>query len=316
MRNALKLLLKKTGAFFGVKISRIESDQDRILNEESQPDPYATSIHGFGVYLNRGNTYPHITKVLQYFNAPVVELVNQAYKALGRKISFVDVGAATGDTVLLLEQRCSGKVESYFCFEGDEEFGNLLKLNMRQFKNVKIISAILASELKNIPTLVKHHRGSASATGDSLQLAKPLDSFSQEFGNGIDVLKIDVDGFDGDVLKGAKHILTACQPWVIFEWHPALIERARTDYRAPFQSLMDCGYNRFLWFSNTGHFSHFSETPPVSSLENMYSYLLRVNKRCDEHFDIIALPLSAPRIELELAALEYAREVSRSMPVQ
>jgi len=54
----------------------------------------------------------------------------------------------------------------------------------------------------------------------------------------------------------------------------------------------------------------------VSSLENMYSYLLRVNKRCDEHFDIIALPLSAPRIELELAALEYAREVSRSMPVQ
>ena len=153
MRNALKLLVKRTGAFLGVKISRIESNPEKILHEESQSDPYATRIHGFEVRLNRGNTYPQITKVLQYFNAPVVELVNQAYVARGRKISFVDVGAATGDTVLLLEQRCFGKVKSYICFEGDEEFGNLLKLNMRQFSNVKIISAILASAHKTIPSL-------------------------------------------------------------------------------------------------------------------------------------------------------------------
>jgi FkbM family methyltransferase len=241
-------------------------------------------------------------------------LVNQAYAALGRNISFVDVGAATGDTVLLLEQRCAGKVGSYFCFEGDEEFENLLKLNMRQFDKVKIINAMLASTHKSIPVLVKHHGGSASATGDSLRNAKPLDSFASDFGLGVDVLKIDVDGYDGEVLKGAENILTTYQPWVIFEWHPALIERARTECGTAFRALQDCGYKRFLWFGNTGLFSHFSEAPSSSELEEMNRYLLHVNSRCDEHFDIVALPDSAPALEPELAAMDFAREVAHSMP--
>ena len=316
MSNVLKTLAKGTGALFGVKISRIEHGSKASPPEALQVDPYPIRLHGFEVHLNRGNTYPHVTKVLPYFNAPLVELVNQAYAALGTKISFVDVGAATGDTVLLLEQRCAGKVGSYFCFEGDEEFEKLLKLNMRQFDKVKIINAMLASTHKSIPVLVKHHGGSASATGDGLRNAEPLDSFASDFEHGVDVLKIDVDGYDGEILKGAGNILTTYQPWVIFEWHPALIERARTDYGAALQALQDCGYKRFLWFSNTGHFSHFSETPSRSLLERMNNYLLRVNARCDEHFDVIALPPSAPPIELELAAMEYAREVSLSMPAQ
>jgi hypothetical protein len=36
-------------------------------------------------------------------------------------------------------------------------------------------------------------------------------------------------------------------------------------------------------------------------------YLLAVNARADEHFDVVALPDSSPIDDVELAALEYAR---------
>lgn len=314
--HIIKDAIKDMLMFFGLKLVRFSRDTGHSLPEEQASEPYPIKLHGFDVHLNGGNTYPHITKALPYFNAPLVELVNQAHGALGRKISFIDVGAATGDTILLLEQRCAGKVESYVCFEGDDEFETLLKANMRQFRNVKIVTSLLASEHKSIPSLHKHHQGSASATGNNLQTAKPLDAFASEFSRGMDVLKIDVDGFDGEVLQGAKSLLSTYKPWVIFEWHPALILRAKTDYGSAFDALRDSGYKRFAWFHNTGHFSHFSDVPSAILLETMNQYLLQVNARSDEHFDVVALPDAAPHVELELASMDYARAAAFSMPVQ
>lgn len=311
-----KNLAKKFFAFFGLRLSRLPRNTKISPPKDPIGDSYPIRLHGFSVRLNTGNTYPHITKNLPYFNAPLVELVNQAYSAFGRKVSFIDVGAATGDTILLLEQRCAGKVGSYTCFEGDEEFEKLLRLNTRQFDKVKVVNALLASERKSIPSLEKHHRGTASATGDGRVNAEPLDAFASEFKNGADVLKIDVDGYDGEVLKGGAQLLKMYQPWVIFEWHPALIQRAGTEYVTAFKALEEGGYKRFLWFSNTGHFSHFSGVPSRDLLQEMNRYLLRVNVRGDEHFDIVALPASAPAVELELATMDYSREVAHSMPVQ
>lgn len=311
-----KNLAKRVLAFFGLRLSRLNRDLKISPPEEPIGDSYPIKLHGFSVRLNTGNTYPHVTKNLPYFNAPLVELVNQAYSAFGRKISFIDIGAATGDTILLLEQRCAGKIGSYTCFEGDEEFEKLLRLNTRQFDKVKIVKSLLASERKSIPSLEKHHRGSASATGDGIVTAEPLDAFALELKNGADVLKIDVDGYDGEVLKGGAQLLKMYQPWVIFEWHPALIQRAGTEYVTAFKALEEGGYKRFLWFSNTGHFSHFSGVPSRDLLQEMNRYLLRVNVRGDEHFDIVALPASAPAVELELATMDYSREVAHSMPVQ
>ena len=316
MNDILKRLVKKAASFFGLTISRRKAEKAAHAREQGDLDPYPIKLHGFDVLLNAGNTYPDITRALPYFNAPLVELVNQAHAALGRPISFIDVGAATGDTVLLLEQRCAGKVGSYTCFEGDDEFEQLLRGNMRQFDAVRIIKTLLASERKSIPSLEKHHRGSASATGTNLRPAEPLDSFVREMAKGVDVLKIDVDGYDGEVLAGGKHLLEKFKPWVIFEWHPMLIERSGTDFARPFAVLHECGYRRLLWFDNSGSFSHFAEFPSPTTLEEWNRYLLMVNGRRRQHFDVIALPDTAPRVEVELAAMEYARHVSVTLPVQ
>ena len=227
---------------------------------ENASHPIRSHIHGFSVLLNPGNTYPFIISNCPLFNAPLVELVHQTWLSKGDAITFIDVGAAVGDTVLLLKQRCPRVVGKFFCVEGDAEFHTLLVENMRQFSDVQVIKALLARETTKIRSLVKHHKGTAAALGEESDDAVRLDSLQKLVESNIDVLKVDVDGFDGEVLAGSTLILQASKPAVIFEWHPMLLRRTGNDPQRAFSALNDAGYDRFLWFNNLGTFSHFSES--------------------------------------------------------
>jgi len=261
--------------------------------------------------LNRGNSYPFILHACPQFNAPLVQLVHCLLDAHKSPLAFVDVGAAAGDTVLLVKERCPGAIDRFICIEGDAEFYALLIENMRQFDNITIVKSLLARESKQIRSLVKHHEGTATAIGDEMVDAVCLDSIDAVQNAQIHILKIDVDGFDGEVLDGATNTLLRCQPAVIFEWHPKLIVAAGTDPFRAFDALGKCGYARYLWFKNNGTFSHFSDNCSREVLERELRYLLRVNSRLDEHFDIVALPHGSKIDEIELAALEFGRAASR-----
>ena len=269
--------------------------------------PVAIELHGFKVLLNRGNTYPDIIHTYPLFNAPLVELVHQTHATLQRELTFVNVGAATGDTVLLLKERCKNTVGRFFCVEGEPEFFELLRSNTQQFNNVVPINAILGRDSKQVHSLVKHHLGTAAAIGSDWVDAVPLDSLTQLRNVTIDVLKIDVDDFDGEVLAGACEILERHRPQVIFEWHPKLYLATGCDPFQPFETLAAANYDRYLWFNNIGTFSHFSGKCTPESLQREVDYLLKVNHRADEHFDIIALHRNSKIDDLELAAMDHAR---------
>ena len=104
------------------------------------------------------------------------------------------------------------------------------------------------------------------------------------------MLKIDVDGYDGEVLSGGIETLRRCKPAVIFEWHPKLVSDCGNDPVRGFDALRAAGYGELLWFTNTGTFSHFTEDVSERIVKLACSYLLAVNRRADDHFDIIALP--------------------------
>jgi len=272
--------------------------------------PIRARVHGFDVLLNEGDTYRAIVAAFPYFNAPLIQLVDQLHRLKGRPLVFVDVGAAIGDTVLLLKQRCPRAVERFICLEGNNEFFDLLNTNMAQFDNVTAIRCLLAREAGQIPDLVLHHPGSAAASGEKRTAATRLDLLEPLLSANVDILKVDVDGSDGEVLQGAAGLLERCAPAVIFEWHPKLIERTGGDMQSAFLGLQASGYNRFLWFNNIGTFSHFEEGYSPGALTRMAGYLLEVNSRADEHFDIIALHPSHELDEVSLAAMDFARAAS------
>lgn len=269
----------------------------------------STNIHGQRAIVNFGHTYPLYARRYKRWNNPLLELVNQVHHYKKRPISLIDVGAAIGDTVLLIEANCPGMVEHYYCIEGESEFFTLLQENIGSWETVHPIKALLSNKTEVIPSLTRIHAGTASAQGDSLERAVTLDSLFIEYNPDaiIDVLKIDVDGYDGRVLRGSQYILEKHRPAVIFEWDPFLCQKTGNDWCDHFIGLNELSYNRFVWFSKYGDFSHFTTCMDSHSVNRMAEVCLSNAHDYNWHYDIIALPDEAPQIENQLAALSFAK---------
>ena len=281
--------------------------ENLLRRYEDAGTPVPAKLYGYAALLNPGNQYPFIIQDYPLFNAPLAELTYQAFNAKGSPLRFVDVGAATGETVFLVKQKCPGQVEAFVCIDGDTEFFSLLSHNMAQFHDVRLVQAVLSRKATQIRSLVKHHSGTAAAVGEGSIKAIPLDDVEEVRRGKVDILKIDVDGFDGAVLAGGKEVLATDRPAVIFEWHPALLRATENEPTEAFSTLAECGYRRYLWFTNSGSFSHFTDTVTHNVLRKTEEYLLRVNNRSDEHFDVVALPDESKIDEVALAATAYAR---------
>jgi FkbM family methyltransferase len=65
----------------------------------------------------------------------------------------------------------------------------------------------------------------------------------------VDFIKIDTDGFDFEVLKGAQRILRACRPLLFFELAPQLT----TDCTGHLRALAELGYERFVCITPGQH---------------------------------------------------------------
>ena len=268
-------------------------------------------LHSESVLLNNGNMYPLFKKQFYTLNLPIVELVHLLFKAQGRKIDVIDVGAAFGDTMLLVNESCPGMVNKFYCIDGDPEFFELLKFNLRNFKNAILINALLSDKDSfTEKKLVRTHSGTASSQGKEATGAKTLDALivdDLKAGN-IDLLKIDVDGLDGKVIGGSSQILEKFRPVVIFEWHPILYDKTGNSFSKPFSELTRLEYNRFVFFDKFGNFSHVHYN--ISEDEIHFSALLCMRNKFsnDWHYDVIALHKDAKIDPVDIAEMKHARQ--------
>lgn len=263
------------------------------------------TLHGQRAVINVGHPYPAFMRRWPTYNSPLVELVHQAAAAAGRPVTVVDVGASVGDTVLLVRARCPGEVGAVWCIEGDDTFVEILHANFDGDDSVHLVHALASNGESHIPGLVRGHAGTASPRGDVRVAAAPLDALVGAAA--VDVLKIDTDGYDGQVLAGASEILARDQPAVLFEWHPILAAAAGVSLDIAFNELDAAGYRRFFWYDKFGYFSH-AEIGPASEERAALA------ARCvaggfpvpDWHYDVVALPDRRGVDETALQGLMYS----------
>jgi FkbM family methyltransferase len=269
--------------------------------------PVATVIHGHPVMMNFNYAYPIFSRLFPALNNPLIELINQAFLALARPVRFVDVGAAIGDTVLLIEANCPRMISEYICVDGDREFFAYLEYNLASLPHCRRFLNQLSNGQRQERSLVRTHGGTASAQGPQLVAAVPLDDVLANNNIGpVDVLKIDVDGFDGEVLAGAERTLKEQQPAVIFEWHPRLCQQTGNDPFRGFEVLRATGYDRLVWFTKFGTFSHHGSTHDRDEHIRLQRQCLTASADEDYHFDVVAIPNQHPINEQDLANLNYA----------
>ena len=180
-------------------------------------------------------------------------------KFLQEDTNFLDVGANIGYFSLIAGKKCSqGKVLS---FEPDPTNYNLLRSNiaLNGLNNILPYNLALSDRNENLyfstmgfdQNLGARFTAKETATlkQHSLPQAKtPTQIKAIAFDNflpneKIDIIKIDVEGFELNVLRGMKGMLSQQQPLIITEFAPSnLKDIGRIEPRAMFDFVIKLGY--------------------------------------------------------------------------
>ena len=189
--------------------------------------------------------------------ARALVILEQSGQTLPQMIvdSRYDVGANVGDTAVAVGQACRNPI---LCIEGYDEYFNLLKCNIdTSFANrerpVTCIKAIAGSG--RFSGFLKGDGTSAGLVQGSEQRAVSLDILARDAGvpaMAIALIKVDTDGYDGDVILSAPDILAGSKPVIFWENYFSTMEQMR-DLEAFYQHLHDSNYRHFWAFDNFGN---------------------------------------------------------------
>lgn len=173
----------------------------------------------------------------------------------------VDVGANVGDSVAVLRAQAHFPI---LCVEADPRFFDLLRQNAAQFPDVALVRAYLGEA----PSEVAGRLNSAEGTGHVEVEPSPartaavetisIRTLCQVFAEypsfaSAKLVKIDTDGYDCKILRGAAPCLAKSKPVLFFEYDPYFLSRQGDDGLAVFRTLGELGYRDLLVYDNLGN---------------------------------------------------------------
>ncbi len=139
-------------------------------------------------------------------------------------MTVVDVGANIG-YYLLLAKRTIGAAGRVICIEpSSENLPELLRnIEINAYANVSVHAVALGDH--DGETGLQTGINSGIVEGASGAYTVPLRRLDNLVDGRIDFLKIDVEGYEGQVLAGAEHLLTSHKPTLFLELHPHIVGR-------------------------------------------------------------------------------------------
>jgi FkbM family methyltransferase len=163
----------------------------------------------------------------------------------------IDVGANVGDTAVSMAQACQNPL---LCIEGDSAFFGLLRQNVLPFEpRVRCREALVGTgrfsgKLTNTGTTA-YLSHSLSSPISSI----PLDQLVAEARiDRLSLLKVDVDGYDSDVLLSGSHTIAKFKP-ILFWENACETDEQFSALDGLYDFLTVRGY-RYLWvFDNFGN---------------------------------------------------------------
>lgn len=207
----------------------------------------------------------------------------------------VDVGANCGDSAAAI---LSGNASlNLVCIEADKMFFRYLLLNSsvleQGVKGRKIVlKEALIGQQNNALLIGKNGTRkayTAELSDENLLIYSTLDEQLEGYLAPVSLLKIDVDGYDYDVLNSATNLLLEQRPLVFFEYLcPSML--VLDEYKKTLNSMAEKGYSHWWVFDNFGTF--IMSTSDVDVLIALQADLLLgngqwQNSKC-EYFDVLA----------------------------
>jgi FkbM family methyltransferase len=168
---------------------------------------------------------------------------------------FIDVGAHYG-VFSLAASHFGGKTARVLAVDPNQSSNRILRINLALagFDRVKLIEAAVGAEDGTLPMLT------TGAAGGNFMVAadeaRPDTAMVPQFtiptlARDNDLvpthLKIDVEGFEGEVLAGGRELLQRSRPALFLELHSSILRSRGRDPKDILDGLFDVGYSHISW---------------------------------------------------------------------
>lgn len=248
-----------------------------------------------------GHDFPQIFHHYPQYARNLQLIISNLFK-YNPDLMMIDVGANIGDTAVLVKQIADIPI---LCIEGDDKFIPYLEKNTSSMHNISISRTFLGDDSNNNKKLNKfYHEGTMRLVkdeiGDTLNLFT-LDDILKDFPQFINArfLKVDTDGFDYNVLKGASNYLQRVKPVIFFEYDREFMENINENGLNVFPYLESLNYSQLIFYDNYGRFILSTDIKNLHLIRQLHNYIDK-KYAAFPYFDICAYTLDQEAFFREL----------------
>jgi FkbM family methyltransferase len=193
---------------------------EKLYRQSASPMVLKRKLFTFDCYLDVSRSLLH--NLLYLDGESVIGERNMLKRLVRPGMCVVDVGANIGYYLLMFEKylRGSGTV---VCIEPSPENLVELKRNIRGngFNNV-VLHENASGSRKDVVSIKGGINSGVVTKGEGIYQAA-ICRLDEQVTQKVDFLKIDVDGYEGQVLEGAEGIMRRYKPVLFLEYHPLLV---------------------------------------------------------------------------------------------
>ena len=160
--------------------------------------------------------------------------INEYLQPYGRVRNAVDVGANIG----FFSREFSTFFNHVHSFELDADVRECLKSNTSDLSNVSVYEFGLGAEQKEVEYKFDNRSGYTRIINYQTNKTGSIDTLDSLGLTDIDLIKIDVEGYELNVLEGAKNTISQYKPLLIIEINNSR-GQGTFDYRKKIYSLLD-----------------------------------------------------------------------------
>ena len=206
-----------------------------------------TLINGQELVLPPG----HLLTLYNYIYPKYDKFISELVVNINENESVIDIGANVGDTLVRLIG--SNSKPNYYSIEADEFFFKYLekkkeKIKLNKQTKIKLIKELVGINLTGHLSNTSHGTKSLIESSDGLK-TKKLDEIILEHNiKNITLIKVDVDGYDHNVLLSGINQIKKYKPVLFFEYM-SLNELGYIDL---IKKLNDIGYKNWTALNNYG----------------------------------------------------------------
>ena len=232
---------------------KVERMYRNMLSKGKGEDAVISHTNGQCLICNFAHQLPFYQQQFPLYDRQLAKLCSYMHKQMHRKINIIDVGANVGDTVLNIGL----KDAFYLCIEGDTNYSKFIKSNLRKY-NYTLEEVFLNDNDSSCNYNIAASNGTGHLIHTEIQDHSvrliSLDTLLEEkyTEKKIDLIKIDTDGFDFKVIRGAKQCMQKWHPLLFFEWDKAFCKEQGEDPLSIFPILDKLGYKECILFDNFG----------------------------------------------------------------